>query len=180
MQESHQFWRTGLGHWVISCSLLAEFICCCLKWNAVCFSVVINHKTLDKAKKVWKEQKQSANFSLKKVFLAPITKLKKKKNTLYSLSVDQRSQKHYIYTHTSFCQCSFLQFCGLCLIWLWLRIHCWCLLLCSPANHTDVCLPALPRWGGVVFYSHLHDPMILELKRPQKWRRLWLKMVKSG
>lgn len=74
-----------------------------------------------------------------------------------------------ICTHTSFSQFSFWRFWDLSLK-TWLGKHHWRLLLCSPAHHTDVCLSALPRWGGLIFYLHLHNSMILEVKRPQKWR----------
>ncbi len=87
-------------------------------------------------------------------------------STLNKLFKTQRRTGN-ICTHMPFSQSTFLRFWDLSSrIWLRLGKRCWHLLLCPPANHADVCLSALPRWGGVVLYLHLHEAMILELKRP--------------
>lgn len=95
------------------------------------------------------------------------------------LNVKQRTGN--IWTHVFFSRSSSLRFWDFSKrLWLWLSNHCWCLLLCSPANHTDVGLSALPRRGRVVFYLHLHDPMILKVKKPPKWALRWPKKVRSS
>ena len=83
---------------------------------------------------------------------------------LHTFSKKQKRTSN-IYTHMSFSWCCFLRFRALSWrIGLRLGKHRWRLLLCSPANHTDVCLSALPQWGRVILYLHLHNAVILELK----------------